>query len=192
MTPLHIRCRKGLGDNCNLVHLLKVYQRRGYDVRVDYASEMHALYAAAGIEYLPGGPTHDWPDPVFVNNPSPNSEKTNKVHYNIGFPPLPEMPKDDAWNELCEHVRLSVPVDPEHAAEARRFLDGLPPPVFLIHTTGLSYKERKDLPRKLVEELYPLLLDSGGSLVLLDRHHQSPALVHGRVRAPAQHWPGGG
>jgi hypothetical protein len=176
MKPLSIQLRCGLGDHVHAAHLLQLYRRRGFDVRVDYPPEMEPVYAAASIPFGQG-PRHFWEMPDLVHLPGPNSEiACNMVASQINRPPLPDIGDRAAlWKELCETVMLRLEAPKQRLDEAKAYIAQLPRPLFLLHTSGESCHAHKNLPDPLVKELAKRLYDAG-SVVSLDGHRRYDCL----------------
>jgi hypothetical protein len=180
-----VRFGHGFGDQITFAHLLQLYKRRGIDVRVRYNQVHRCVYDAAGIEFAEHPTaTHEWPHAPAHNRPGPADDWTeNKIAANVSAPPLPDI---GDWRQLAgelAEVQLRMPVPAAKLELAKRLLDGLPRPIFLIHSHGSNGQEMKDLPPATCTELYRLLLDqTPGSIVILDWHNRVPVLHDPRVR----------
>jgi hypothetical protein len=73
--------------------------------------------------------------------------------------------------------------------DCRRWLDGLPRPVILIHGKGTNFAAAKNLPDQQYAELVARLLDeTGAGIVLLDWDNRDPYWPHSRVRHLKRHF----
>lgn len=193
--PLDIWFDHGLGDVVQFVHLLQLYQRRGYTVRVHYEGNKRPIFDAAGIPYWDTPKNyHHWRYFPDFNHPDPEVEGSgNKTYQNLNTETLPPIGAPaDLWRELAQ-VNLEDGFDklitPDVKAEVERFLEGLPRPVVLIHTHGSNFGDRKNIPADTAAELYRLLLAGmPGSLVLLDWDFRVPTPEHSRVRHIKRDW----
>lgn len=186
----------GLGDCVHFAHLLQLYRNRQHKIRVHYEANKSLVWQAAGIEYsaLEGAPYHDWIYYEGFNQPNPQEGWSgHKIAGNINRAPLPylgEVP--EVWTELCA-VNLEGSME-AHLSEqvreaAHRFVQHLPRPIVLLHTSGTNFPGAKNIASNIVLDLYRTLLESfDGSLILLDWDFRVPTLAHGRVRHIRRDW----
>jgi hypothetical protein len=187
----------GLGDCVQFAHLLRVYRSRGFEFSVRCEKRKALVFEAAGVpcvDVVAKEYKVRWPHLPGFNLPTPTCEwSSNKAAQNVGVGPLPALgPPGEVWEQLCAVDLEGAPerlLTADVAAEADRFLAGLPRPVVLIHTSGQHLVEKKNLPAETVQGLYRLLLDrTDGSVVILDWDGTTPGLQHGRVRHLGRDW----
>jgi hypothetical protein len=196
MARLRVRFDHGLGDCVHFAHLLQLYKRRHYELSVHYEDNKDIVWKAAGIPWgeLEGSSYHPWPYSKDFNHPEPDIDSSgSKIASNLNRSPLPNIGDvNGLWEELCS-VNLEGSIDPyiteANIEEARTFLQHLPRPIILMHTSGTNMPESKNLSPDVVTEMYRLLLDrSPGSLVLLDWDYRVPVLAHARARHVKADW----
>ena len=180
----------GLGDCVQFAHLLQLYRRRGFDVKVHYEQNKAPIWVAAGIPYVPieGATYHPWGYYAAFNHPlDGDTGHGNKAYGNLNIEndPLPHIGESDGiWEELCGiNLARKAEISRERQEEVCRFLENLPRPIVLVHSSGTNMQDAKNINDESVSELYRLLLDGmSGSIVLLDWDHRVAKLTHGRVR----------
>lgn len=194
MKTLCIGFGHGLGDCANFAHVVRVYQARGYDVRVHYEKNKEALWRAVGVSYVDPGRAlhHPWLHPArFYETDGQDVLAGSKIAGNLNTSPLPAIGERDVlWQAICA-VRLTCAkvVSEVHTREAERFLAPLARPIIALHTTGTNCRDCKNIPDVAITELYDRLLDdTGGSLVVLDWDNRVPTLASGRVRHLSRDW----
>ncbi len=186
--PLKIWFDHGLGDCVHFAHMLQLYRARGYEVQVHYEQNKRPLWEAAGIPYcqLSGSAYHKFAYHPSFNRPAPECDWSGNKIAGCFVPPLPPLPVEEAWEELCA-VDLSGTLleaaTQDERDRVRRFVEHLEPPLILLHLQGTNWSGSKNVPHETQLQLYHLLLDATpGTLVLLDWDHRVPRLSHGRVR----------
>ncbi len=193
---LRFRFTHGLGDVVHACHALQLYARRGYAVTVQAEPNKLWVWRVAGISTVTGSdfPEHSYQYPAgFWDASAPDCEASKIAHF-FEHPVLPRLAaKDVVWRELRD-VRLDARphVRPEYTDWIKRFLEGLPRPIVLLHSKGTTFREQKSLPDGLVVELIVELLrrpDFSGSIVTLDFDSRAATVGHARVRPVVPHWP---
>lgn len=181
----------GLGDVVHCATAMRLYIDRGYDVAIQVEPNKRWVWEAAGV------PIYDGPDPLPLHpyyypdmrkyfDLSEPDEVYNKAAHLFEVTELPNLgTKEEVWKALCE-VRLdaSPHISPEAHAEAEAFLEGLPRPIFVLHSKGTNWQAEKSIPDGIAFELLFKLLDTGGSVVVLDYDARVPVVTgHPRVRS---------
>lgn len=186
----------GLGDSVQFAHLLQLYRRRGYDIRVDYADDKELVWRAAGISRASpeGAAYHQWGHAVDFNHPVPGIEWSgNKTASNINQDPLPPIGDlETLWEELCG-VNLEGSVERfvtgSDLKKIQELTSALPRPIFLVHPQGTGWPERKNFPRGVAGELAQTLLNRcAGSVVILDWDMPESASNDERIRHGGSDW----
>ncbi len=185
---ISIEFSHGLGDCVMFAHMIPLYIRRGYNVGVYCVNglEKNVLFQAAGArildepchkhswEFPPGGP------PLFDDLLS-----RNKACWNITKAPLPHIGNRKELIEEYLNVRLDLMpfLSEERKAYVDKMIEDLPRPLILVHTTGNSCAENKNISELEVRNLYRGLIDkTNGTILLLDWDQRVPKLHSYRVR----------
>jgi len=189
--------RHGLGDCVHFAHALQLYQRRGFDVTVQAEENKLFVWKVAGVNIVQGGdlPDHPYIYPADFDDLGQPDHETNKVAFGLKHDVMPNLEdlgltSESAWEELCA-IRLSAHdhISPEAHAEAEAFLEGLPHPIICVHSRGTNWHERKSLPTEVAfDVILKLLLQTGGSVVVLDFDHRAPMVGHERCRGIKPTW----
>lgn len=184
----------GLGDVCQAAHLIQLYRRLGYRVKVQCEPNKEFVWKVAGCETQFEGdfPDHPWNYPSQFDDLSYPDCIANKTAFNVGRPPLPGLDgnRDYLWDQLCD-VRLSATefISDRARREAEKFIDGLPRPIICLHASGTNWRERKSLPVDLSFGLIVRLLESTpGSVVSLDWDSRDPVVASHRCRSILTNW----
>lgn len=189
---IDIAFRHGLGDCVHLAHVLELYRRRGFGVRVTGDKSKEGLWRLLGIETGHGAaPAHDWSYPDGWSDPSGQDARASKIAFNLNRPPLPDLGDRQAlWEELLA-LRLGVRARiPEWAwRDVDAFLAERPRPLVLLHANGHSAIRDKDLPLNLMLATQILLADRGFGVVVLDWDRRSPVLGLPEICSIQDRWP---
>lgn len=194
--PIHFAFHThGLGDVVHCATAMRLYLDRGYDVAIQVEPNKRWVWEAAGIPIWeksdpdePDLPLHPYyyPDMNKFFDLSTPDYLYSKVAHLLEVDMLPKLgDKKTVWEELCQ-VRLDATphISPEAHAEAETFLDGLPHPIFVLHSKGTNWQAEKSIPDGIAFELIFKLLDTGGSVVILDYDARVPVVTgHPRVRS---------
>lgn len=181
----------GLGDVVHCATAMRLYIDRGYDVAIQVEPNKRWVWEAAGVPIYDGPdqlPLHPYyyPDMRKYFDLSEPDEVYNKAAHLFEVTELPNLgTKEEVWKALCE-VRLdaSPHISPEAHAEAEEFLEGLPHPIFVLHSKGTNWQAEKSIPDGVAFELLFKLLETGGSVVVLDYDARVPVVTgHPRVRS---------
>lgn len=185
---VRLRFEHGLGDTVNFLHLVPLYRRRGYQLEVDCPPERQLLLSIAGAQACRRSDaliSHPWVHRGYADITPERPWASNRVLSNLGVAPLPQIgDQSELWDELCQ-VRLQANdhLSASSVESVQRWLAGLPRPIVLLHTSGRTSPELKNLDSQLCLELQRQLLDAiEGTLVLLDGQADAPALQSFRVR----------
>jgi hypothetical protein len=157
MTRLRIRFDHGLGDCVHFAHLLQLYKRRHYEVFVHFEDNKDIVWKAAGIPWgeLDGSDYHPWAYSAEFNRPEPDIDSSgSKTASNLNQAPLPNIGDvNSLWEELCS-VNLEGSIDryitDANIEEVATFLQHLPRPIILLHTSGTNMPGSKNLPHDVV------------------------------------------
>lgn len=179
----------GCGDVVHWVHLLKLYQKRGYKVLCHYEHNKQFIFDCAGIPYAPMENVnyHPWLYPGDFNGPTIHGDYTgNKIFFNINTAPLPHLGKaTDIWEELLT-VNLEGTGDelvtPQVHKEVEEWTKALPHPLVLIHSNGTNWPQSKDIPDGTQRDLYDILLGHGYGVIQLDWDNRSQTTKHKNFR----------
>lgn len=172
----------GLGDCVHFCSQIPLYKRRGYDVNVFCPGNKRALFRASGARLLSSKTDLQrvgWEHcPGFLGKRISKASggkqvpEFNKAGYNLSLDPMPSIgTPGELWDE---YIKVSIPltahVGPRIWAKVNQYLEKMPRPIVLVHSTGTSFRRAKSLSRKLTNELFEELLNKGvGSIVCLDR-----------------------
>lgn len=181
----------GLGDVVHCATAMRLYINRGYDVAIQVEPNKRWIWEAAGVPIYDGPdllPLHPYyyPDMRKYFDLSQPDFLYSKAAHLFEIEELPKLgTKEEVWKALCE-VRLdaSPHISPEAHAEAEAFLEGLPRPIFVLHSKGTNWQAEKSIPDGIAFELLFKLLETGGSVVVLDYDARVPVVTgHPRVRS---------
>lgn len=189
-TDIIVGFKHGVGDASNFAHMLALYVRRGYKMKVHPGHADHApLFLAAGAQIVDSAPVqHAWSE----------GRGQNKSRFNLNQPPLPHLGDPDLlWPEYCavqldldgqltEHDRLSV----------EELLRGAQRPYICIHSRGYPWSngggEKRSYDDRATHELQDRLLTrTDGTIIQLDRernvaNRQLPNVRHFHDYGPGQ------
>lgn len=185
----------GLGDCANFAHVLALYTRRGYEFTVAAPADKHFVFRQCGVETTDDAADAAWV-PWYENWATCEEGmhrfwEYNKLAINVSVFPLPNIGSpQDLWRELCEtRIDLSPFVPAEDRALVDRYIERLPRPIVLIHSTGNSNQQAKSIPDNICRDVYRRMLDAfDGTLVLLDWDDRVPRLSNWRVRHLQDDW----
>ncbi len=183
----------GLGDVTYFCHTLPLYARRDIPLpRVACSDNKAFVFRAAGVDPVPrkGGECgHPWCEP-----PQPGAvtaadwHRVHKGYRNLsGLAPSPLPPLGDSRELYDEYAAVEIDaaqcVSPAARGKVRRWLEGLPRPVVLIHANANTSRGQKDMPGHAATGLARAVLDgTGGGVVFLDWDRRTPYFVHARAR----------
>lgn len=193
---LNLSFDHGLGDCANFAHILELYRRRGFQIRLHCAEDKSFVFAPLELTYIYGSSEGlhyvEYPESAEVTCENANRFwEYNKVAINLGHTPLP-MPttREAMWRELVD-IRLEIGpyISASCRAKVHKFLSSLPRPIVLLHSMGNTMQEMKNLSGENVIDLCGHLLDRfDGSLILLDWDDRVPRIAHWRVRHMMDDW----
>lgn len=179
----------GLGDVLQVIPILEIYRRRGFDVKVHYEGNKRCAWDMAGLDFIPveGAVYHPWKYYSEFNVPrESDTGHGNKVYGNLFVDnPWPSLgDPDEVWEEICQvklERKAELPQDVVDRVDA--FVSNLPKPIVLLHSKGTNFQQSKSIQDSEVEKLYRILLDAmPGSIVLMDWDYRVPKLAHARMR----------
>lgn len=191
-------CGHGLGDCVHAALALQLYRRRGYDVTVQIEPNKHWIWQVSGVTLHQG--EDELPHHPYEYVPSINSffdlnlpdHSANKVAGFFAHPALPSLGSPEAvWEELCQTRLDATPwISAAAHCEAEAFLEGLPRPVFVLHSKGSNWQDQKSIPDGVAFELIRRLLnETTGSVIILDYDARAPSLSgHPRCQAIKPDW----
>jgi hypothetical protein len=168
-TEIKIKMQHGLGDNCQMVALLALYQRRGFDVAVKYEPDKKFLYDCAGI------PLYDErsiiKDHICPYWPGFNMPKKNMPAYSwhkfgmyLNQRPLPYLAdKNELWQELLDVIPFQLQPSDEARARVRATYKA---PLVIMHGKGATSPAWKNIP----DDIYCELSCKPNVLPLYDGH----------------------
>lgn len=161
--------RHGIGDAANFAHMIPLYTRRGFTVKVHPGHADHApVFRAGGAEIVGSGVPHQWSEAPKSQGPPWTH---NKNGWNVSRAPMPIIgPAQELWDEYCG-VRLDFApqVTEQNRAIVDLLLDGATTPIIAMHVKGYG-KPHRDYPPHHTIELQRRLLDgTDGTIVVLDR-----------------------
>ena len=187
----------GLGDVCHAVHAMRLYIAAGYGVQIQIEKNKAWIWQAAGIPIYDGPeelPPHrylypDWGR--YFDLSTPDHESSKVAHF-FEVDELPKLgTKEEVWQAVCdERIDVTPHITPEAHAEAEAFLAGLPHPIFVLHSRGTNWSEKKSIPNGVAFDLIlKLVEESGGSVVVLDYDHRAPTVSdHPRIKNLKPDW----
>lgn len=193
--PLNVWFDHGGGDCVHFAHICQLYKKRGYDVHVHYEPNKDFIFKAAGLPYAPldGCPKHGFPYLYDFNAPRPSPPwGGNKLAGNLNLAPMPKIGElPDLWDELCQ-VNLegcgAALISDKARKDAWKLVGDLPRPLIFLHSHGTNMPAAKNIPNDICIELYRLLLEEGGSVLLVDWDYRVPTPPHGRIRHLKRDW----
>lgn len=180
----------GLGDVCHAAAVLRLYIQAGYDVQIQPEANKRWVWQAAGIpldtgtETVPDHP-YSYPDMHRFRDLSTPDHTFSKIAHFTEFDPLPKLgTKEEVWARLCrQQIDATQAITPAANAQARRLIDGLPKPIFLLHSKGSNWQAEKSIPDGTAfQVIRELVSQTAGSVITLDWDSRSPTLDHARVR----------
>lgn len=182
---LAVQFNHGCGDCCQFAHLLQLYKRRGFDIRVRSDSNKKFIWQVAEVDFCTEQmPDHRWLHPDNFLDLGQSDLERNKTAGNINKSPLPPIGKPaELWEELIG-VELDATkfIGEEAREEAKKFIGNLPHPIVCLHTQGNTWIDRKNLLPETIIGLQKELLDRGYSVVLLDWDNRTPASASSRIK----------
>lgn len=197
--PIRLKfCGHGLGDCVHAALALQLYRRRGYEVTVQIEPNKHWIWQVSGVTVHQG--EDELPHHPYEYVPSINSffdlnlpdHSANKVAGFFAHPALPSLGSPEAvWEELCQTRLDATPwISAAAHSEAEAFLEGLPRPVFVLHSKGSNWQDQKSIPDGVAFELIRRLLnETTGSVIILDYDARAPSLSgHPRCQAIKPDW----
>lgn len=195
--PIRLRfdCH-GLGDVVAAVAAFRLYMANGYEVQLQVEDNKRWLFEAAGI------PIHDGPE-KFPLHPYyyPDMNKFwdlstpdcvySKIAHLFEVKELPKLgSKEDVWAALCaQQIDVTSQIPPEAHVEAESFLEGMPRPIFVVHTRGTNWAEEKSLSTSVAFDLIVTLLKiTTGSVIVLDYDCRAPMVGDARCKGIKPSW----
>lgn len=186
----------GLGDCVHAAIALQLYRKRGYKVSVRIEQNKRWIWQVAGVEIIDDdAPNHGYPYVPdlgsFFNLNLPDHESAKAAGF-FAHEALPVLgTKEEVWRELCSTSLSAHEHIPRHAYfESDRFLEGLPRPIFVLHSKGSNWQAEKSIPDGVAFELILRLLDqTEGSVIILDYDARAPFVSgHPRCKAIKPEW----
>ena len=192
---IRVDFRHGVGDSSHFAHLIPMYQRRGYQMKVCSNADRLPLFQAAGATEISEERAPEivlWlqpplPEPDHFFHPA----KINKAALNLNMYPLPFIGHpEELWEEYVGvEVSMLDSIEPAAWETVRQFTDPLPRPLILLHTMGVSFRNKKSLPNDMTLELFQHLLEgTEGTLVLLDWENKMVRIKSPRIRHLITDW----
>lgn len=188
-SPIYLDFKHGVGDCVHFAKLAKVYRNHGVDLRVNFPAHKQMI---GNVLEIPQHKTmtpirHTWWYLPCFNCPRIDGDwQGSKIAMQINAAPLPTIgERESVWEALCgmnTDGLATLTVDKERAYHTAEYLEGLPRPIILTHTQGISFKEHKNLPYWLVLELHGMLLSAGLSVISLDPASAVPLMAHKHYR----------
>jgi hypothetical protein len=184
----------GLGDCVYFAHLIALYQKRGFQIKVNCASDKRALFPGAWVV----APKTPAPRVPWIHGSdlevldSSNHWLANKPMKNLSASPMPNIgpPSNELWRELSAiRIDLSAQLPTADLNEVDQFFEKLERPIILLHTKGNTSQGSKSVPDALAVEIYRSILDeTGGTVLLLDWDSRVPVISHGRIKHLTSDW----
>jgi hypothetical protein len=192
---LRIRFPHGLGDCTYFAHQMPLYLSRGHNITVVCSPDKDILFRDSGVSIsheIGDERVVSWHDARSLNDVDQRTLwAANKAVVNLCVAPMPDIgTPQDLWTEYCQ-IRLDLRrhIPPENWTQVEAFLEKLPRPIVLVHTTGNSNQGTKSLPAEMTRELYKCLLNRiPGTLILLDWDNRVSRLASYRVRHLTDDW----
>jgi hypothetical protein len=200
MPALKISFEHGLGDCVHIAHLLKVYQRFGYEFELGVERNKRWLFETAGFRCVDRGgfgyPDLAYSDPVLLLEADYGHYwRCNKTVIASQMAPLPVVASmEDMWSLLCCWPKIDYRTGIHASVDTvRSALCGMSSPIVLINVSGATNNDRKRIPYEVTRRICEVLMYEGCSVAVVDgpapvTHPKCRALPYTLFRGNTPNW----